>query len=41
MPLHRIVSSSELDIEDIYATASANKRLPKYRITEHSAGLSV
>ncbi len=37
MPLHRITGSGESEIEDVYATESANRRLPRYRIPKLSS----
>ena len=37
MPLHRITGSGESEIEDVYATESATRRLPRYRIPKLSS----
>ena len=37
MPLHRITGSGESEIEDVYATESADQRVPKYRLPEHAS----
>jgi len=37
MPLHRITGSGESEIEDVYATESASRRLPRFRIPKLSS----
>jgi glutamate decarboxylase len=37
MPLHKVTRSGEPGIADVYATESADRCLPKYRMPEHAA----
>ncbi len=37
MPLHRIAVSDASEIDDVYATDSADRRLPRYRLPERAS----